>query len=110
MTTYFTFSPPSSLPLFPQTYNTDAQVPDSAGTATAFLAWVKANAGTLGVDQHVANGNCSNQGTNSVNTILDWSMEAGVCHCYCTLYPNPLRPAPPLDSVNESLFPLIFVL
>ncbi|KAK2496745.1 hypothetical protein MC885_012820 [Smutsia gigantea] len=32
-----------------KTYNTDAQVPDSAGTGTAYLCGVKANEGTLGV-------------------------------------------------------------
>ncbi|KFV63051.1 Alkaline phosphatase, tissue-nonspecific isozyme, partial [Dryobates pubescens] len=33
----------------PKTYNTNAQVPDSAGTATAYLCGVKANEGTVGV-------------------------------------------------------------
>uniref|UniRef100_A0A8C4PEM2 Alkaline phosphatase n=1 Tax=Dromaius novaehollandiae TaxID=8790 RepID=A0A8C4PEM2_DRONO len=36
--------PPSA----PSTYNTNAQVPDSAGTATAYLCGVKANEGTDG--------------------------------------------------------------
>ena len=37
----------------PQTYNVNRQVPDSAGTATAYLTGVKANYATIGVDQSV---------------------------------------------------------
>ena len=35
-----------------KTYNTDQQVPDSAGTATAFLCGVKANRGWLNSPPH----------------------------------------------------------
>lgn len=42
-----------------QTYNADLQVPDSAGTATAYQCGVKANYGTLGIDQRVPRYNCS---------------------------------------------------
>nr|KAG5709212.1 hypothetical protein BaRGS_017964 [Batillaria attramentaria] len=59
-----------------ETYNTDKQVPDSAGTGTAFLAGVKANYGTLGVDERVRRQNCSFFPEGKVTTILDWSLAA----------------------------------
>ena len=52
-------------------------MPDSAGTGAAFLAGVKANFGTLGVDARVTRGNCSIFPEGSVSTIMDWAMEAG---------------------------------
>lgn len=42
-----------------KTYNTNAQTPDSAGTATAIHSGVKTRAGVIGVDQRVARGDCS---------------------------------------------------
>ncbi|KAK7500573.1 hypothetical protein BaRGS_00008148, partial [Batillaria attramentaria] len=62
-----------------KTYNTDRQTPDSAGTATAFLAGVKANYGTLGVDARVKQSDCSMMNDTDVNveTIADWSRRAG---------------------------------
>ena len=42
-----------------QTYNVDAQVPDSAGTGTAILTGVKVNTGVIGCDSRVSKGNCS---------------------------------------------------
>uniref|UniRef100_A0A8C4KSY4 Alkaline phosphatase n=1 Tax=Dromaius novaehollandiae TaxID=8790 RepID=A0A8C4KSY4_DRONO len=41
------------------TYNTNAQVPDSAGTATAYLCGVKANEGTVGVSAGVTRDQCN---------------------------------------------------
>ena len=43
---------------FFQTYNTDSQVPDSAGTATAMFTGVKTRAGMLGVDGTAAYNVC----------------------------------------------------
>ena len=39
-----------------KTYNTDAQVPDSAGTMTAMMSGLKTDAGVLGVDEDVQPG------------------------------------------------------
>ncbi|XP_076467438.1 alkaline phosphatase, tissue-nonspecific isozyme-like isoform X2 [Babylonia areolata] len=62
---------------FAKTYNTDKQVPDSAGTSTAFMSGVKANSGTLGVDARVRRQNCSLLPDAAVSTIMDWAMAAG---------------------------------
>ena len=43
---------------FLQTYNVDFQVPDSAGTATAFMSGVKTNMGVVGVNEEVQFGDC----------------------------------------------------
>lgn len=42
-----------------KTYNTNQQVPDSAGTMTAMATGVKTSAGVLGVDQMVRRGDCA---------------------------------------------------
>jgi len=42
-----------------KTYNTNAQTPDSAGTATAMLSGVKTRAGVIGADDKVARGDCA---------------------------------------------------
>ncbi|XP_053307547.1 alkaline phosphatase, tissue-nonspecific isozyme-like [Spea bombifrons] len=60
-----------------KTYNTDAQVPDSAGTATAFLCGVKTNKGTLGVSAATELGNCRSSKGNEVRSILRWAKDAG---------------------------------
>jgi alkaline phosphatase len=39
-----------------KTYNTDQQVPDSAGTMTAIISGVKTRAGVLGIDEQVTRG------------------------------------------------------
>ncbi|VDI59378.1 alkaline phosphatase, partial [Mytilus galloprovincialis] len=62
---------------FIKTYNTDQQVPDSAGTATAFLCGVKSKAGTVGVDDNVQYSNCSTVQGAEVTSILDWSLAEG---------------------------------
>lgn len=66
---------------FPQTYNTDAQVPDSAGTATAYLCGVKANEGTVGVSAAAVRGRCDTTSGNEVTSILKWAKDAGMGHC-----------------------------
>ncbi|NXR43830.1 PPBT protein, partial [Hippolais icterina] len=60
-----------------KTYNTNAQVPDSAGTATAYLCGVKANEGTLGVSASVTRDHCNTTKGQEVTSILHWAKEAG---------------------------------
>ena len=60
-----------------QTYNVDQQMPDSAGTATAYLCGVKANYGTLGVSAAAPRYNCSATHGNEVESILHRAKKAG---------------------------------
>lgn len=60
-----------------QTYNVDQQMPDSAGTATAYLCGVKANYGTLGVSAATPRYNCSATYGNEVSSVLHRAKEAG---------------------------------
>ncbi|NXU10166.1 PPBT protein, partial [Pardalotus punctatus] len=60
-----------------KTYNTNAQVPDSAGTATAYLCGVKANEGTLGVSAGVTRDRCNTTKGQEVTSILRWAKDAG---------------------------------
>ncbi|NXG02897.1 PPBT protein, partial [Sakesphorus luctuosus] len=60
-----------------KTYNTNAQVPDSAGTATAYLCGVKANEGTLGVSAGVTRDHCNTTKGQEVTSILRWAKDAG---------------------------------
>ncbi|KAG6931955.1 Alkaline Phosphatase, Intestinal [Chelydra serpentina] len=53
-----------------KTYNVDRQVPDSAGTGTAYLCGVKANAKTLGVSAAAAYGKCNTTWGNEVYSVL----------------------------------------
>lgn len=76
MMVVFYLSPPP-LPARPQTYNTNAQVPDSAGTATAYLCGVKANEGTVGVSAGVTRDRCNTTKGQEVTSILRWAKDAG---------------------------------
>ncbi|XP_041837065.1 alkaline phosphatase, tissue-nonspecific isozyme [Melanotaenia boesemani] len=60
-----------------KTYNTDAQVPDSAGTATAYLCGVKANEGTVGVSAASVRSQCNTTEGNEVTSILRWAKDSG---------------------------------
>ncbi|XP_070758478.1 LOW QUALITY PROTEIN: alkaline phosphatase, tissue-nonspecific isozyme [Enoplosus armatus] len=60
-----------------KTYNTNAQVPDSAGTATAYLCGVKANEGTVGVSAAAVRSQCNTTEGNEVTSILRWAKDAG---------------------------------
>ncbi|KAE8747550.1 hypothetical protein FOCC_FOCC005711 [Frankliniella occidentalis] len=62
-----------------KTYCVDAQVADSACSATAYLCGVKANMGTMGVNAKVPKGDCNMEVDNSthVDSILSWGMRAG---------------------------------
>ncbi|KAJ6653655.1 hypothetical protein lerEdw1_008843 [Lerista edwardsae] len=53
-----------------KTYNVDRQVPDSAGTGTAYLCGVKTNAKTLGVSAAATYGKCNTTFGNEVHSIL----------------------------------------
>lgn len=60
-----------------KTYNTDAQVSDSAGTATAYLCGVKANEGTVGLSAAAVRFQCNTTFGNEVTSILKWAKDAG---------------------------------
>lgn len=68
-----------SFELFPniglsKTYNTDKQVPDSAGTATAIFSGIKTKTGVLGLDDTAG----INSGTTGeLTTIIDWGQIVG---------------------------------
>lgn len=61
--------------LFLQTFCSDAQVADSACSATAYLCGVKANSGTIGLTPDVAKNNCSaqNEAAYRLSSILAWA-------------------------------------
>lgn len=52
-------------------------MPDSAGTATAYLCGVKANYGTLGVTAATPRGNCKASAGNEVKSVLHRAKMAG---------------------------------
>ncbi|MEM9810722.1 MAG: alkaline phosphatase [Pseudomonadota bacterium] len=60
---------------FSKTYNTNLQVPDSAGTATAMLSGQKTKAGVVNVDQTVARGDCAGSKDHQLPTILEVAAE-----------------------------------
>lgn len=61
-----------------KTYNTDAQVPDSAGTATAMLTGVKTRAGVLSVNESVTRGDCVDAQDNHLTTAFELAEDAGL--------------------------------
>lgn len=60
-----------------QTYTIDRQVPDSAGTGTAYLCGVKTNAKTLGLSGAAAYGKCRTTFGNEVDSVLHRARLAG---------------------------------
>ncbi|KAI4455923.1 alkaline phosphatase [Holotrichia oblita] len=64
---------------FSKTYCANAQVADSACTATAYLRGIKANYATIGVNGQVARGDCAASllDENRVDSIATWSQAAG---------------------------------
>jgi alkaline phosphatase len=54
-----------------KTYNTNAQVPDSAGTMTAMVTGVKTDRGLISVNQYASRGDCSTVDGNIVETFLE---------------------------------------
>lgn len=61
-----------------KTYNTNAQVADSAGTATAMLSGVKTKIGMLGVTADVRPGRCDSVDPTRVPTLLELAEVAGL--------------------------------
>ncbi|KAL0852539.1 hypothetical protein ABMA27_017012 [Loxostege sticticalis] len=64
---------------FSKTYCLNAQIADSACTATAYLCGVKANRGTIGVNGHVPRWNCdaSVDTATHVDSIAAWALADG---------------------------------
>ncbi|XP_066477672.1 alkaline phosphatase-like [Tiliqua scincoides] len=60
-----------------KTYNVDRQVPDSAGTGTAYLCGVKTNARTLGVSAAAVYSKCNTTFGNEVHSILHRAKQSG---------------------------------
>ena len=60
-----------------KTYNTDMQVPDSAGTMSAMMTGEKTRAGVLGVDENVTPGECTSQSGHELKTLLEEFEESG---------------------------------
>ena len=60
-----------------KTYNTDAQVPDSAGTITAILAGKKTRRGVLGVNADVPREDCAAALNNEIPSILELAEDHG---------------------------------
>ncbi|XP_017758149.1 PREDICTED: alkaline phosphatase 4-like isoform X2 [Eufriesea mexicana] len=65
---------------FAKTYNTDKQVPDSAGTATAIFSGVKCRYKVIGLDTKASFDKCDkhNDEKRKVTTIADWAQESGM--------------------------------
>lgn len=60
-----------------KTYNTDQQVPDSAGTATAMMTGEKSRAGVLNISPAVARNDCANALNNPLTTLVEQASERG---------------------------------
>ncbi|XP_062053464.1 intestinal-type alkaline phosphatase-like [Lepus europaeus] len=60
-----------------KTYNVDRQVPDSAGTATAYLCGVKANYGTIGLSAAARYNQCNTTQGNKVLSVMYRAKMAG---------------------------------
>uniref|UniRef100_A0A8W7PMG3 Alkaline phosphatase n=1 Tax=Anopheles coluzzii TaxID=1518534 RepID=A0A8W7PMG3_ANOCL len=69
-----------------KTYCANVQVADSACTATAYLAGVKANYGTIGLTAAAALGDCQaqNDTSNHVHSIAKWAQDAGLSTGFVT--------------------------
>ncbi len=61
-----------------KTYNTDAQIPDSAGTATAMLTGVKTRMGVLSLDEQVSRGECRNNDQHRLTTAIEMAEDIGM--------------------------------
>ncbi len=61
-----------------KTYNNDAQVADSASTATAMMSGVKTNSRTLGITGDAAYDNCASIEGNLTDSIFDIAEDAGL--------------------------------
>lgn len=61
-----------------KTYNTNQQVPDSAGTATSFMTGAKSKAGVISVDQTVTRGNCASSDNHHMTSFLELAEQNGM--------------------------------
>lgn len=61
-----------------KTYNTDSQVPDSAGTATAILTGIKTRIGLLAVTEEVARGDCPIAAHQRIPTLIELAEQQGL--------------------------------
>ncbi len=61
-----------------KTYNTNQQIPDSAGTATAMLTGVKTKAGVISVNQSVIRGDCQSAEGNALMTLIERAESVGM--------------------------------
>jgi alkaline phosphatase len=61
-----------------KTYNTNQQVPDSAGAMTAIMSGIKTKAGLIGVNQNAQLGNCKSAQGNAVTSFLEQAAKAGM--------------------------------
>jgi alkaline phosphatase len=61
-----------------KTYNTDAQVPDSAGTATAMNAGVKTRIGYVGIGEAAARGDCTSSKAHHLPLVAEAAKAAGL--------------------------------
>lgn len=61
-----------------KTYTNDAQIADSAPTASAMVAGVKINNGTIGVSKEVSRGDCEAQKANPIKSIAAQAEERGM--------------------------------
>lgn len=60
-----------------KTYNTDAQVPDSAGTITAIMSGYKTRRGVIGVSEEVAMNDCDASLRHEVPSLLELAEDSG---------------------------------
>ena len=60
-----------------KTFNTDSQVPDSAGTASALFTGVKTRLGVVGIDEVPWRGDCEGALQHEVPNIGEWVKSAG---------------------------------
>ncbi|WP_286829904.1 MULTISPECIES: alkaline phosphatase [Kordiimonas] len=61
-----------------KTYNVNAQVPDSAGTASALNTGVKTNIGTMGLSADQPTGVCEGASDHVLKTLAEYAEEAGM--------------------------------
>ena len=61
-----------------RTYNTNQQVPESAGTMSALITGVKTRAGSLSVDETVAHGDFAAVALHSVPTLIEEAEQRGL--------------------------------
>ncbi|KAF0035531.1 hypothetical protein F2P81_013289 [Scophthalmus maximus] len=91
-----------------KTYNTNAQVPDSAGTATAYLCGVKANEGTVGVSAAAVRSQCQTTKGNEVTSILRWAKDAAfsfrMFHQVCVCFSSLLNPDASVSLIQMILY------